>query len=627
VTNELGEQYKIEVDLCGRVLKETGFDGRETGYRYDRAGRCSVMINAFNKRTTIERDPNGRIIKRVVPRRPWFGVPLPKGEEFTYTYDACGLLIEAKNATAAVSFKRDLRGDVIEERTGDHVIESRYDAVRKRIERGTNLGHTTQYDHDGNGNLLGVTFGVDPRWLDFAPESLSLGGPPVRAPWKAVIARNAAGAEMERRLPGGVVSRWERDHWGHTQVHRLLRKDVQVSAVGYQWRTDEQLAALVDTQAGSTRFTHDARSYLVAATRPDGTVQHRVPDAAGNIFRTRKCDDRAYSPGGRLAQNGGIRHVYNVEGQLIQKVMPDGTKWEHDWDWGGRLEAVTAPDGTKTTFAYDPLERRVRKTCGGRTTVYVWDGDELVHEVAEGEPLITWEFQPGTFAPVAKVEGQKRYSIVTDHLGAPQALLDGAGELVWKGELDLYGALRVEIALVACPWRWPGQYGDAETGLFYNRFRYYDPEAGRYISQDPIGLLGGFALYAYVNDPLTWIDPLGLNKCGVGKYRDVGGHHIHAKAGFKGHPLYVAGDALSISYEYMVRHSIVHERIFVAQRRLFKEMVALDLPNTMAEHTRIAVEALIYGGASRARARDLAARSLDDLLSRGIKNPTNIPWG
>jgi RHS repeat-associated protein len=80
-------------------------------------------------------------------------------------------------------------------------------------------------------------------------------------------------------------------------------------------------------------------------------------------------------------------------------------------------------------------------------------------------------------------------------------------------EDDLYGVARVDVARTACPWRWPGQYEDEETGLYYNRFRYYDPRAGRYISQDPIGLYGGTALYAYVHDPLAWIDVFGLN-CG-----------------------------------------------------------------------------------------------------------------
>jgi len=100
--------------------------------------------------------------------------------------------------------------------------------------------------------------------------------------------------------------------------------------------------------------------------------------------------------------------------------------------------------------------------------------------------------------------------VVTDHLGAPRALLDEAGEIAWKAQIDLYGVARTDVMRTRCPWRWPGQYEDEETGLYYNRFRYYDPEAGRYINQDPIGLVGDLNLYTYPHDTLRWVDPLGL---------------------------------------------------------------------------------------------------------------------
>jgi RHS repeat-associated protein len=86
------------------------------------------------------------------------------------------------------------------------------------------------------------------------------------------------------------------------------------------------------------------------------------------------------------------------------------------------------------------------------------------------------------------------------------------------------------------PLRYPGQYYDEETGLSYNRFRYYDPETGRYISEDPTGLSGGLDLHGYVHNPATWDDPFGLKKCNINKYRqdelaDIkppgGGWHMH----------------------------------------------------------------------------------------------------
>jgi RHS repeat-associated protein len=512
VTNEHGELYTIDVDLAGRVVKETGFDGRVLEYSHDRAGRCIETVNGQKKRTKIDRDALGRIVRMLVPGAVPPGKVLPGVEEVVYEHGPLGLM-RARNSACEVIFERDALGRVVKEQAGEHVIESRYDANGHRIARKTSLGHETSYDIDGNGSLRGVTFGLDPRFNDFSPESLRMGGPPVRAPWKASFERNALGTETERRMPGGVVSRWDRDPSGRPRVHRVLRNGEQISATGYQWHSDEQLAALIDTQMGPTRFAHDERSYLVAATRPDGSVQLRAPDAAGNIYKTWKRDDRVYGAGGVLKEADGIRFLHDADGQLIEKVLPDGTTWRYRWDGLGQLTEVTRPDGQKVTFAYDPLGRRRRKTLGDRTTVYVWDGNDVVHEATVDEPLVTWEFDPGMFAPIAKVEGEKRYSVVTDHLGTPKALLDEAGELAWKAQLGVFGVARTDVMRTACPWRWPGQYEDEETGLYYNCFRYYDPSAGRYISQDPVGLDGGVKLYGYPLDPLTWIDPLGLSAC------------------------------------------------------------------------------------------------------------------
>ncbi len=127
--------------------------------------------------------------------------------------------------------------------------------------------------------------------------------------------------------------------------------------------------------------------------------------------------------------------------------------------------------------------------------------------------LITWLFEPESFAPVAKIVDDKKYSIVTDYLGTPVAMVDQGGRKVWSADISVYGELRnLDGEREDCPFRWPGQYEDVETGLYYNQFRYYNPNLGVYISQDPIGLNGGLSVYAYVFDPLYWTDPFGLAK-------------------------------------------------------------------------------------------------------------------
>jgi RHS repeat-associated protein len=114
--------------------------------------------------------------------------------------------------------------------------------------------------------------------------------------------------------------------------------------------------------------------------------------------------------------------------------------------------------------------------------------------------------------PFAKLVGDTQYSIVSDYLGTPTHGYDSTGNIVWERELDCYGATRkLKGEKDFCPYLYQGQYVDEETGLAYNRFRYYDAESGGYISQDPIGLQGGLGLYNYVSDPNIWVDELGLS--------------------------------------------------------------------------------------------------------------------
>ncbi|WP_176428200.1 RHS repeat domain-containing protein, partial [Pantoea sp. VS1] len=123
-----------------------------------------------------------------------------------------------------------------------------------------------------------------------------------------------------------------------------------------------------------------------------------------------------------------------------------------------------------------------------------------------------------------------------DVAGMPRELTSGDGSVAWRAEYRAWGnTVRVEHAQtrhaepVHQPLRYQGQYYDAETGLHYNRFRYYDPDAGRFISQDPIGLAGGLNLYQYAPNPLNWIDPLGLRKCDPEKW-DVSSHQSNKNA-------------------------------------------------------------------------------------------------
>jgi RHS repeat-associated protein len=167
------------------------------------------------------------------------------------------------------------------------------------------------------------------------------------------------------------------------------------------------------------------------------------------------------------------------------------------------------------------LEKSFKKTI----TKFMWDGNFLLHEWKEhaitGEKLssikvgengvITWVPDINGFTPAAKVKDGKKYSIISDHLGTPYQMYKEDGSLFWECELDSYGDLKSEKGdLGSCPFRYQGQYHDVEIDLYYNRYRYYSPEDGRYISPDPILIRGGLNIYSYVSDVNLYCDKLGL---------------------------------------------------------------------------------------------------------------------
>jgi RHS repeat-associated protein len=250
----------------------------------------------------------------------------------------------------------------------------------------------------------------------------------------------------------------------------------------------------------------------------------------GNLYTTNDRSDRNYGKGGQLLKSKDWFFHYDDLGNLLLKTKRillktdtdtswKGGDWHYTWLENGTLAAVQRPDGEMVTFTYDTLGRRLTKTYKKTTTNWLWDGNKPLHEWktfqskdAVTDDVITWVFDEDSFSPVAKLRADKKYSILSDYLGTPTHVFNDGGEVIWEAALDSYGKLRVEKGtLGSCPFRYQGQYEDFETGLYYNRFRYYSPEEGGYISQDPIGLHGGNELYSYVRDTNTWMDILGLS--------------------------------------------------------------------------------------------------------------------
>ncbi|WP_176700705.1 RHS repeat-associated core domain-containing protein [Gilliamella sp. WF3-4] len=156
----------------------------------------------------------------------------------------------------------------------------------------------------------------------------------------------------------------------------------------------------------------------------------------------------------------------------------------------------------------------------------LWQGSRLIAETDNDKHWQSYLYEPDSYRPLALVHGNaqqdniKLYWYQNDHLGTPIALTGSLGDTLYECQYNAYGQIINEThhqddidSLPNNPLRFQGQYYDEETGLHYNLNRYYDPFIGRYITQDPLGILGGLNSYQYAgSDPINWIDPLGLIK-------------------------------------------------------------------------------------------------------------------
>ncbi|OCG35162.1 hypothetical protein A9G29_02420 [Gilliamella sp. Fer2-1] len=177
------------------------------------------------------------------------------------------------------------------------------------------------------------------------------------------------------------------------------------------------------------------------------------------------------------------------------------------------------------------------KRCSNLFQTNLWQGSRLIAETDNDKHWQSYLYEPDSYRPLALVHGNaqqdniKLYWYQNDHLGTPIALTGSLGDTLYECQYNAYGQIINETyhqddidSLPDNPLRFQGQYYDEETGLHYNLNRYYDPFTGRYITQDPLGILGGLNSYQYVNgDPINWIDPLGLIKVENNGFEGVAG--------------------------------------------------------------------------------------------------------
>ena len=255
-----------------------------------------------------------------------------------------------------------------------------------------------------------------------------------------------------------------------------------------------------------------------------------------------------YQQGNKLNRIGNNYYSYDKAGRLVKKTtIKDGFRGKtlyYRWNGNNQLESLTNEWGEVWYYKYDALGRRIEKACPQRNTktTYLWDGDQVAYQETERHNTLEsqrhnvfngWELiaQQDSYFKTDLRNHHKTWTQTTNYAvcqpnGQPLALFNPQGKRTWrKAPSSLWGLPLLESweSKQAEPLNpnllFAGQYFDQESGLAYNRFRYYDPQNGCYLKSDPIGLAGGETPYAYVHNPMGWVDPFGLNskKCNLVK--------------------------------------------------------------------------------------------------------------
>ena len=490
--------------------------------------------------TEFKRDVLGRLIHTLARNND-------KVQETVYQYDLDGNLVRAANRHSITCFDYNGNGQIIgqhqwkvptkEENARNGLPDTDWrDAQYDMLYLPVTESIRYHYDFNGNRTATVLPDGRQINYLYYGSghlHQISLDDEVI-----SDIERDRLHREIYR-TQGKLASRYELDPLGRLKkqiaaLNELTQTETAKNAVtsvyavkrSYGYDRTGNLTHSTDQRTGTTRFDYDKLGRITQAGN-----ELFAFDPAHNILSDHNSPT---VPDNRLKTYNGSSYYYDCFGNLIHRELANGEVQNYFYDLHDQLvkAEIFKKDGTKETWAYtyDALGRRIGK---GRLkneeasdgleeeTRFVWDGSHLLQEVQPDGRYTYLYTDPDSYEPLAQVrnwtneDGESKQEIHyfhCDQIGIPREMTDSDGNLVWFGNYTGWGKLKSETNISGTahqPFRLQNQYADRETGLHYNFFRYYEPDVGRFINQDPIGLMGGENLYWFAPNAQSWIDPSG----------------------------------------------------------------------------------------------------------------------
>ncbi len=261
----------------------------------------------------------------------------------------------------------------------------------------------------------------------------------------------------------------------------------------------------------TSNYTYDPIYELTQVTQGASTTETYSYDPVGNRLSSSAVPNYNYNVSNELTSNSNGSYTYDANGNTLSD--PSGKSYT--WDFENRLTQAIVPgtNGGTTTFKYDPFGRRIEKISPNFTSVFVYDGPNLIETTnGSGSEIASYMQTREIDTPLAESRGGTADYYEQDGLGSITSLSSSAGAVANTYTYDSFGNLTNSTGTLRNPFQYTAREFDTETGIYYYRERYYDPVSGRFLSEDPLRFKTNVNFYPYaVNDPTRFNDPMGLS--------------------------------------------------------------------------------------------------------------------
>src|SRR5215831_16459594 len=538
----------VSYDGDGNVISQTDTASRVTNYAYDNVNRLMRSTDASGKTTAFEYDLLGRVVSVNDPIDQQYqlaydalgretqvsrgGVSMSfvydevgnrtqrtdyNGVVTNYSYDSLNRLTTITYPTRTATFSYDPLNNLTRTQNENGTIYLAYDNRYRLASVSDPFYYGIRYNYDSAGNrtklkVNGATFAT--YTYDAANRLTSLAD---GSNLNFTYTYDAVNRLISRNAPNGITTSHAYDDLGRLTSLMHASGTTTLNGNVYTYTSADNLSSWT-TQTAQRVYTYDSVDQLTGVANFELPVESYAYDAVGNRTASHLSVNYSYQPSNQLVSTASSAYTYDHNGNMTSRTDAAGLT-SFAFNEENQLTRVTLPNGLAVDYKYDGLGRRIqRTTSSGADERYVYDGpDALIDLNSNWSVATTYLNDLGIDNHLRQTNATTGSSyFLTDHLGSTAAFADANGNLVEQISYDSFGN---GAASGRSRYGFAGRERDPDTGLLYNRARFYDPQIGRFISEDPLGLAGGLNAYAYTrNNPLTRKDPSGLYDIDVHYY-------------------------------------------------------------------------------------------------------------